>query len=139
EENVEISVAAEVGARRNCFFGPLSSHLANPHVADSHLANPHLANSHLANILYNDVALVAPRDLQAVGDASAVQKKNEALEQSQTSTFGCSRYLVPTEAVHSLLLTLRRTTSAQIAKKTCLKGFGNLVVGKDKGLSQRFP
>ncbi|GBN17026.1 hypothetical protein AVEN_109521-1 [Araneus ventricosus] len=28
---------------------------------------------------------------------------------------------------------------SQIAKKACLKGFGNLVVGKGKGLSQRFP
>ncbi|GBO24689.1 hypothetical protein AVEN_261185-1, partial [Araneus ventricosus] len=27
----------------------------------------------------------------------------------------------------------------QIAKKACLKGFGNLVVGMGKGLSQRFP
>ncbi|GBM39739.1 hypothetical protein AVEN_68586-1 [Araneus ventricosus] len=27
----------------------------------------------------------------------------------------------------------------QIAKKACLKGLGNLVVGKGKGLSQRFP
>ncbi|GBM48584.1 hypothetical protein AVEN_99017-1 [Araneus ventricosus] len=38
-------------------------------------------------------------------------KLMQALEQSQTSTFGCSRYLVPTEAAHSLLLTMRRTTS----------------------------
>ncbi|GBM23437.1 hypothetical protein AVEN_181561-1 [Araneus ventricosus] len=30
----------------------------------------------------------------------------QALEQSQTSAFGCSRYLVPTEAAHSLLLTM---------------------------------
>ncbi|GBO28309.1 hypothetical protein AVEN_29499-1 [Araneus ventricosus] len=28
---------------------------------------------------------------------------------------------------------------SQIAKKACLKGFGNLDVGKGKGLSQRFP
>ncbi|GBN24121.1 hypothetical protein AVEN_214399-1 [Araneus ventricosus] len=28
---------------------------------------------------------------------------------------------------------------AHTAKKACLKGFGNLVVGKGKGLSQRFP
>ncbi|GBM24722.1 hypothetical protein AVEN_152429-1, partial [Araneus ventricosus] len=27
----------------------------------------------------------------------------QVLEQSQTSAFGCSRYLVPTEAAHSLL------------------------------------
>ncbi|GBO04717.1 hypothetical protein AVEN_212113-1 [Araneus ventricosus] len=30
----------------------------------------------------------------------------QALEQSKTSTFGCSRYLVPTVASHSLLLTM---------------------------------
>ncbi|GBN55933.1 hypothetical protein AVEN_169470-1 [Araneus ventricosus] len=35
----------------------------------------------------------------------------QALEQIQTSTFGYSRYLVPTEDAHSLLLTMRRTTS----------------------------
>ncbi|GBM61119.1 hypothetical protein AVEN_152260-1 [Araneus ventricosus] len=29
--------------------------------------------------------------------------------------------------------------ASQRAKKACLKGFGNLVVGKGKGLSQRFP
>ncbi|GBO44807.1 hypothetical protein AVEN_202167-1 [Araneus ventricosus] len=37
---------------------------------------------------------------------------------------------------------LRRFISkdgAQIAKKDFLKGFGNLVVGNGKGLSQRFP
>ncbi|GBN92504.1 hypothetical protein AVEN_81858-1 [Araneus ventricosus] len=28
---------------------------------------------------------------------------------------------------------------SQIAEKACLKGFGNLVVGKGKGLLQRFP
>ncbi|GBO12356.1 hypothetical protein AVEN_263528-1 [Araneus ventricosus] len=28
---------------------------------------------------------------------------------------------------------------SQIAKKACLKGFGNLIVSKGKGLSQRFP
>ncbi|GBL93816.1 hypothetical protein AVEN_153591-1 [Araneus ventricosus] len=28
---------------------------------------------------------------------------------------------------------------SQIARKACLKGFGNLVVSKGKGLSQRFP
>ncbi|GBM98668.1 hypothetical protein AVEN_191885-1 [Araneus ventricosus] len=33
-------------------------------------------------------------------------------------------------------VTIART---QIAKKTCLKGFGNLVFGKGKVLSQRFP
>ncbi|GBM29308.1 hypothetical protein AVEN_124540-1 [Araneus ventricosus] len=34
---------------------------------------------------------------------------------------------------------LRRESITQIAKKACLKGFGNLVVGKGKGLSQSFP
>ncbi|GBM25212.1 hypothetical protein AVEN_184623-1 [Araneus ventricosus] len=40
----------------------------------------------------------------------------QALEQSQTSTFGSSRYLVPTGTAHSLLLTMRRTTSWTSAK-----------------------
>ncbi|GBM54217.1 hypothetical protein AVEN_74689-1, partial [Araneus ventricosus] len=62
------------------------------------------------------------------------------LEQSQTSTFGCSRYLVPTEAAHSLLLTMLDSpiisdTASSVAhvSKGSVRGLG-FRVGCDEGV-----
>ncbi|GBO01635.1 hypothetical protein AVEN_4459-1 [Araneus ventricosus] len=44
-----------------------------------------------------------------------------------------------TWSVHLDTNTERLAVYSQVAKKAGLKGFGNLVLGKGKGLSQRFP
>ncbi|GBO13550.1 hypothetical protein AVEN_167493-1 [Araneus ventricosus] len=61
----------------------------------------------------------------------------QALEQSQTSTFECSRYLVPTEAAHSLLLTMLGSPIQVVGVFLSMVG-GKLLLNEEMLTAARF-